>query len=201
MEGGFEMAGEKYIVTTAENPLQIAIRNLLNPCGYNFLGNCYDAISLMRLIRSYHPDFIVVELSTKQREFQEVLTTVDEEMLCSCVVIGEYKDMEGSNLLEKSKAIHFCPKPLNREIFIHTVEMGNIYYKRIYELDRKLKEMTENYETRKAVERAKWILMQRDSLGENDAYERMRKKSMDNRMSMKAIAEAIIFTHELGMKK
>ena len=57
--------------------------------------------------------------------------------------------------------------------------------------------MTENYESRKQVERAKWILMERDELSENEAYERIRKKSMDNRMSMKSIAEAIIYTYEI----
>ncbi len=195
------MAGEKYVVATAENPLQIAIRNILNPYGYSFLGNCSDAISLMRLIRSYHPDFIVVELCMQQRELRDILSTVDEEMLCASVVVADYKDMEITSLMEKSKVLMFCPKPLNRELLIHTVDMANINFRRVYELDKKLKEMTENYETRKAVERAKWILMQRDSMSENDAYERMRKKSMDNRMSMKSIAEAIIFTYELSGKK
>ena len=63
-----------------------------------------------------------------------------------------------------------------------------------------LKEMTENYESRKVVERAKWILMERNNLNENEAYDRMRKKSMDSRMSMRSIAEAIIFTYEITNK-
>ncbi|MCX7922188.1 MAG: ANTAR domain-containing protein [Clostridia bacterium] len=194
------MAGEKYIVAAAENSIQISVRNILNPCGYVFLGNCSDAISLMRLIRSYNPDFIVVDANMHMRELRHTLETIDDELLCTCVILGDYKDVELVSIMEKSKSLVFCPKTLNREVLLHTVDMANINFKRIADLNKKLREMTENYETRKAVERAKWILIQRDGISENEAYERMRKKSMDSRLSMKSIADAIIFTHELGNK-
>lgn len=195
------MAGEKYIVAASENPAQISVRNILNPNGFVFLGNCSDSISLMRLVRSYQPDFIVVDISVHGAELRNVLETIDDEMLCACVILGEYRDTSIISLVERSKVISFCPKPLSRDIFLHTVELANINFKRVSELDRKLREMTENYETRKTVERAKWILMERDGMSEKDAYDRMRKKSMDSRMSMKAIADAIIFTYEITGKK
>lgn len=194
------MAGEKYIVAAIENPLQIAVRNILNPSGFVFLGNCSDAVLLMRLIRSYQPDFTVVDMNLQHGELRNVLETVDDEMLCACILLGEYRDTSVASMLEKSKVISFCPKPLNRDIMLHTVEMANINFKRVFKLEKRLREMTENYETRKTVERAKWILMERDGLSEKDAYDRIRKKSMDSRMSMKAIADAIIFTYEITSK-
>lgn len=195
------MAGEKYIVATAENPVQIAVRNILNPSGYIFLGNCNDSISLLRLVRSYQPDFVVVDVNIQVRDLRNTIETIDDEVLCACIVIGEYKDMEIMDLMEKSKVVSFCPKPLSKDMLIHTADMANMNYRRVYELNKKLKEMTENYETRKLVERAKWILIDRDGIAESEAYDRMRKKSMDSRLSMKAIAEAIIFTYELANNK
>jgi response regulator NasT len=154
----------------------------------------------MRLVRSYHPDFVVVDTNMKLRELKNTIETIDEEMLCACIIIGEYKDLDIESLLEKSKVLSFCPKPLNKDIFFHIIDMTMMNYKRVFELANKLKEMTENYETRKLVERAKWILMERNGINENEAYDRMRKKSMDSRMSMKSISEAIIFTYEITNK-
>jgi len=190
------MAGEKYIVATADNSLQIAIRNILNPDGYNFLGNCSDAISLLRLVRSYHPDFIVVDIGIQQSDARSTLETIDSEMLCTSILLGEYKDTIIFSMLERSNAMAYCPKPLNRDILLHTVGMANINFKRVLGLDKKLKEMTENYESRKLVERAKSILMERDGLSEKDAYDSMRKRSMDNRMTMKSFAEEIIYKNK-----
>ncbi|HEY9060162.1 MAG TPA: ANTAR domain-containing protein [Pseudobacteroides sp.] len=194
------MSGEKYIVAATDNPTQISIRNMLNPYGFMFLGNCSDSISLLRLIRSYNPDFVVIDMGLQLRDIKPVIDTIDDEMLCPCILVGQSKDMETEDLQEKSKVVTLCPKPLNKELFIHTVEMSLISFKRISKLDRKLREMTENYETRKAVERAKWILMEREGINESEAYERMRKKSMDTRTPIKALAEAVIFAYELGDK-
>lgn len=191
------MAGEKYIVVTAENPVQIAVRNILNPYGFMFLEHCREPASLMRMVRSYQPDFIVVDLNLHPRELRRAIETIDEEMICTCILIGDYKDLEMSSLVEKSKAISFCLKPLNREILINTVELSLMFYKKISEMNKKIKEVTENFEGRKLVDRAKWILIERDGISENEAYERMRRKSMDNRTTMKSIANAIILSHEI----
>jgi response regulator NasT len=194
------MSGEKYIVAAADNPTQISIRNILNPYGFMFLSNSSDSISLLRLVRSYSPDFIVIDMGRQLRDIKPVIDTIDDEMLCACILVGQNKDMEIEELQEKSKVVTICPKPLNKDLFIHTVEMALISFKRISKLDRKLREMTENYETRKAVERAKWILMDREGINESEAYERMRKKSMDTRTPIRALAEAVIFAYELSDK-
>ena len=59
------------------------------------------------------------------------------------------------------------------------------------------KVIKEELESRKAVERAKGILMKRDSLSEQEAYEKLRKYSMDNRKSMREISEAIILSEDM----
>lgn len=191
------MSREKYIVAAADNPSQISIRNILNPYGFMFLANCSDSISLLRLIRSYSPDFVIIDMGRQLNEILPVVDTIDDEMLCPCIIVGQNNDMEIDYLMEKTKVVTLFPKPLNKELLIHTVEMSLISFKRLSILYRKLREMTENYETRKAVERAKWILMEREGISESEAYERIRKKSMDTRTPIKALAEAIIFSNEL----
>ncbi len=193
------MAGEKYIVA-ADNPLQIAVRNILNPSGYIFSGNCSDATALIRLVRSVQPNFIVVDIGIQKSDTRNTLVMIDSEMLCASVLLGEYKDEGILSIVEKSNAVSYCLKPLNRDVLLHTVELANINYRRVLGLGTKLKEMTENYESRKQVERAKWILMERDGISEKAAYEYMRKKSMDGRMSMKTVAESILFAHDVTGK-
>lgn len=59
------------------------------------------------------------------------------------------------------------------------------------------KVIQEELESRKLVERAKGILMREYGLLEDEAFSRIRKKSMDSRRSMRDIAEAIILAHEM----
>jgi len=52
-------------------------------------------------------------------------------------------------------------------------------------------------EGRKKIERAKGILMREQSLDEDKAFRLMRNSSMDKRVSMKSIAEAIILSYDI----
>lgn len=65
------------------------------------------------------------------------------------------------------------------------------------ELIVKTKIIQEELETRKKVERAKGILMKEQGLNEEQAYDLIRKSSMDKRITMKEIADAIILTFDI----
>ncbi len=62
------------------------------------------------------------------------------------------------------------------------------------------KVIKEELETRKFTERAKGILMKEENLSEDEAFRRIQKYAMDNRRSMREVAEAIILTHEMRAK-
>jgi len=55
----------------------------------------------------------------------------------------------------------------------------------------------EELDARKKVEKAKGILMKEQNLTEEEAYNLIRKSSMDKRVRMKDVAEAIILSHEV----
>lgn len=59
------------------------------------------------------------------------------------------------------------------------------------------KVIKEELDSRKATERAKGILMKQENLGEQEAYARIRKYSMDSRKNMREVSEAIILNEEM----
>jgi len=68
------------------------------------------------------------------------------------------------------------------------------------ELMVKTKVIQEELETRKLTERAKGILMRERKLEEAEAYRLLQKYSMDNRKSMRQVAEAIILAYDMKAK-
>ena len=68
------------------------------------------------------------------------------------------------------------------------------------ELMVKTKVIQAELDTRKKVEKAKGILMKEQDLTEEEAFSLIRKSSMNKRVSMKEIAEAIILSYEIRRK-
>ena len=69
------------------------------------------------------------------------------------------------------------------------------------ELIVRTKIIQEELDTRKKVEKAKGILMREKKISEDEAFLLMRKSSMDKRISMKEISEAIILSYEIRQIK
>ncbi|MDD2751709.1 MAG: GAF and ANTAR domain-containing protein [Candidatus Omnitrophica bacterium] len=65
------------------------------------------------------------------------------------------------------------------------------------ELMKRSKGFQEELETRKRIERAKGILMRDEKLTEEQAYLKIRRYSMDNRKTMREVAEAIIMAADM----
>jgi response regulator NasT len=189
------MAGERYIIATTDNQLQITVRNILNPVGFLYLVTCNDAVNLMRQIRGSSPDFIILDTCFNMKDIKQVVETLDQDMTCACVLLGDSKERKVLDLIDCSSSLFVCPKTPSRELLTYSVELAIVNFKRICKLTKKLNEISSNFDTRKILERAKGILMQRDKISEDDAHSYIRKRSMDSRMSIRAVAEEIITTH------
>lgn len=59
--------------------------------------------------------------------------------------------------------------------------------------------LKEALEVRKIIEKAKGILMKRKKISEDEAYKTLQKESMNNRKSLKEIAEAVILAEEMSL--
>lgn len=66
-----------------------------------------------------------------------------------------------------------------------------------YRLVVETKVIKEELETRKAVERAKGILMKEQKLDEEEAFRKIQRFAMDNRKSMREVADAIVLSYEM----
>jgi AmiR/NasT family two-component response regulator len=69
------------------------------------------------------------------------------------------------------------------------------------ELMVKTKVIQEELETRKIIERAKEIIMHRRGIKGDTAYRWLQKKSMDNRKSMREIADAVLLSEAVNHDK
>jgi response regulator NasT len=64
-------------------------------------------------------------------------------------------------------------------------------------METKARDLEDTLATRKVVEKAKGVLMEKHGISEQEAFRRIQKASMNNRKSMKDVAEAILLAEEL----
>ena len=94
--------------------------------------------------------------------------------------------------------VAYLVKPYREEDLTPAIEVALARFREFQELEKQVADLQQALETRKLVDRAKGILMDKQGLTEAEAFRKIQKMSMDNRKAMKEVAEAIILAHQVG---
>lgn len=187
----------KFIVSGEDKKLLGSIKNVLVQSGHIFVGYSREPVKLLRYIRIYNPELVVLEVSGQFSELSGVLEVIDEELLSACVLLLESRNEEVFEFLRRTRAVTYIAKPVFNEVVVQMADMALTNFRRIVEYENRVKKLSDTLESRKIIEKAKWLLIEQDKLTEAEAYEAIKKKSRNNRVPMRDIAEAIIITRDI----
>jgi len=92
----------------------------------------------------------------------------------------------------------YLVKPFRESDLTPAIEVALARFSEFRALEREVDSLQDALETRKAVDRAKGILMDTQGINESEAFHKIQKMSMNNRKPMRAVAEAIILAHQVS---
>lgn len=191
------MGEQRVVVVDNDAAWRKNIKAILTKMGFYVVGEAEDGLSGLKLVRTRQPDLLIVEAFLPGMDGLEVARIVHEDKLAPVVLTSSSHQQD---LIEKAKvarAFAFLVKPVEESSLIPAVELALANYQEVVRLENQLKELKDTLETRKLIERAKGILMETMGLSEAEAFKRIQRQSMNKRISMRAVAEAIILAHNL----
>ncbi len=86
----------------------------------------------------------------------------------------------------------YLVKPFQKKDLLPTIEMATSRFAEIVALEGEVSGLQDRLEARKAIERAKGVLMTEHSMTEPEAFRWIQRTAMDRRTTMRAIAEAVL---------
>ncbi len=173
------------------------IKAILTRSGYWVIGEAGDGLSALKLVRSRQPDLLIIDAELPGMCGLEVARIVHEDKLAPVIVLA---GAQSPGLLEKAKDARVAAlliKPVDEVSLLPAIELSLVNYQEIIGLEKQIKELREALEARKLIERAKGILMETLGISEAEAFRRIQKQSMNKRISMRQVAEAIILAQSL----
>jgi len=87
-------------------------------------------------------------------------------------------------------------KPFRETDLLPAIQTARARHAELEAMRDEAESLSEALATRKVVERAKGILMEREGLSENDAFVRLRRASQSSGRPLRVVAEAVIATFD-----
>ncbi len=187
----------RVVVAFASDSQSVKIKNLLTENGYNVVCVTKDGSECLRKSRLLKPDLVILDFDLPLYTGYEVAKVLSEDKICSSIII--LNDSQKSLVNEYRDDWDFAclVKPVNRSALISTISLVIRNRRKVKLLESEIQELRDSLESRKLVEKAKGILMEKQKLSEKEAFRKIQKQSMETGMPMKEIARAIILEHNI----
>lgn len=191
------MRQRRVVLADSDATSRKKLKALVTQLGYTLVGTAGDGVSALKLVRTRQPELVLLDTSLPGMDGLQVAEIIWEDRMAPVVLLTSYIDQ---GVLEKAKAARgaaLLQKPVDEITLLTAMELARCNFEELCKAEEKIKELKEALETRKIVEKAKGILMETLGINEAEAFRRMQKQSMNKRVSMREIAEAVIMAHNL----
>lgn len=188
------MTGSLRILVIDSDPERAAlVREGLNDSGGDVAVTIAETTrNLLVTLRQMNPDVLIVALDSPDRDVIEQLRTAGRETPRPVVMFVDRSDESMMRDAVNAGVSAYVVDGLAPKRVRAVLDLAVARFHAFEDLRRELDEARTSLADRKAVDRAKGILMERRGLSEDDAYKALRKMAMDQGRKIGDAARAVI---------
>ena len=180
----------KIIVADDESIIRLGLKGMVSELGHEpyLASNGREALNLARTIDA---DLALLDINMPLTDGLEAAKVIARKYPMPIIFLTAYGQQE---LIEKAAQlpIHgYLIKPVNERDLAAAIGVALARFHEQQQALREAEKLREDLETRKLVDRAKGILIDR-GMSENEAYQYLQRKARDNRASMREMAQNIL---------
>ncbi|HKA03064.1 MAG TPA: response regulator [Acidimicrobiales bacterium] len=182
----------RVLIAEDEAIIRLDLRETLEEEGYEIVAETGRGDEAVELARSMRPDLAILDIKMPGIDGLEAARTITNERLCGVLVLTAFSQRDFIEQARDAGALAYLVKPFQKSDLVPAIELAIARFKELSALADEVKGLEEQLETRKVVDRAKGILMDRHGMSEQDAFSFIQKRAMTDRTKMKTIAERVV---------
>jgi AmiR/NasT family two-component response regulator len=191
------MSQIRVVIADDESIIRMDLKTLLEDMGHTVVGEAADGQKALELTRSLKPDVVIMDIKMPVMDGLDAAKIVADEKIAPVVLLTAYSQKDLIERAKEAGVYAYLVKPFQESDLLPAIEIAISRYLEQQDLETTLGDLEQKLETRKIVDRAKGILMDKYKLSEAEAFRRIQQQSMNQRRSMKEIAEALIIAHDI----
>jgi two-component system, response regulator PdtaR len=185
-------ARRRVVIAEDEALIRLDLREMLEEEGYQVAAEAADGESAVALVLEHRPDLAVLDVKMPRLDGISAAEQIAAARAAPVVMLTAFSQRELVERARAAGAMAYLVKPFSKADLVPAVEMALARYDELTALESEVTDLRERLETRKLLDRAKGVLMDRQGLDEAAAYRWVQRASMDRRTSMREVAERVL---------
>ena len=171
--------------------IRMDLKEMLEEEDYEVL-EAGDGAAAVQLARDEQPSLVILDIKMPVMDGLAAAQKISEERLAPVLILTAYSQRELVERAAQIGAMAYLVKPFQKQDLLPAIEIAKGRYQQLASLADEVGDLTERLESRKQVERAKGVLIDRYGMAEGDAFRFLQQAAMDRRLSMREVADAIL---------
>jgi len=182
----------RIVVAEDEALIRLDLAEMLGELGYQVVGQASDGEQAVALVKEHRPDVVIMDVKMPVLDGISAAEAIGKDRIAPVIMLTAFSQKELVERARDAGVMAYIVKPFTQADLAPAVDIATSRWSELKALESEIADLGERLETRKAVDRAKGILMQRLKLTEADAFRWIQKTAMDRRLGMREVAEAVI---------
>ena len=180
------------VVAEDEALIRMDVVETLREAGFDVVGEAGDGETAVKLALELKPDVVVMDVKMPVLDGISAAERIGKAHVAPDVLLTAFSQTELVERARDAGAMAYVVKPFSPSDLLPAVEIAISRYSQISALESEVADLAERFETRKRVDRAKGLLMTKMGLSEPESFRWIQKTSMDRRLTMREVADAVI---------
>jgi two-component system, response regulator PdtaR len=184
----------KILIAEDETIIRLDLRTLLEASGFEVCGEAKDGEEAVELARTLAPDLAIMDVKMPKLDGIDAARKILDERPIPIVMLTAYGQEELVSRAVEAGVFGYLVKPFREQDLLPAIQTARARHEELSALREEAESLAEALAARKAIERAKGILMAKEGLTEDEAFSRLRRASQVSGRPLKVIADAILTT-------
>jgi response regulator NasT len=192
---------KRVLIADDESVIRMDLRETLEEAGYEVVAEAADGAAALELARTEKPDVAVLDVKMPRMDGIQAAEAITKERLCPVLILTAYNEPQAVTRAADAGVMAFLSKPYHERDLIASLEVAKARFDQMLALEQEVGKLEDALKNRKLVDHAKGLLMDRHGMTEPEAFRAIQKTAMNQRRTMREVAEAIVLAAEIGGRK
>jgi response regulator NasT len=187
----------RIVIADDESIIRLDLKETLQRMGHQVIAEAGDGRTALELVRQHRPHLAILDVKMPELDGVDTAKEIAKDRLAPVLILTAYSQQDLVQRAMDAGVFAYVVKPFTESDLLPAMGIAIARFQQFNVIADEAASLQSAIETRKLVDRAKGILMDRHGLREQDAFRKIQQQSMNSRKPMKDIAEAIIIANEM----
>jgi len=180
------------VIAEDEAIIRLDLKEILEEEGYEVVGETGRGDEVLQKVTDSKPDVVILDIKMPGKDGLSVAKDITEQRLAAVLILTAFSQRALVDEAVSAGALQYLVKPFQKAELVPAIEVALGRFRQIRDLESDNRTLEDQLETRKMVDRAKDMLMDRHHMAANDAFSFIQRTAMRERLTMRVTAQRML---------